>query len=109
MEASKHDLMVAIFLPRSVFPERGLEVWQDGSFSTSLVGVLVVAREGGIIICRGYGYVPPIWVGFSVKNYLWSLFRQIFLRSRNWQKIIKMGSFPPIFIIKVSMMATIGN
>ena len=29
--------------------------------------------------------------------------------SRNWQKLSKMGSFPPKFIIKVSMTATVGN
>ena len=29
--------------------------------------------------------------------------------SRNWQKIVKMGSFSPKFIIKVGMTATVGN
>ena len=29
--------------------------------------------------------------------------------SRNWQKLSKMGSFPPKFIIKVGMTATVGN
>ena len=28
--------------------------------------------------------------------------------SRNWLKIVKMGSFPPKFIIKVGMIATVG-
>ena len=42
-----------------------------------------------------------------------SLFRQISIDmggfSRNLQKIAKMGSFPPKFIIKVDMTATVGN
>ena len=29
--------------------------------------------------------------------------------SRNWQKVSKMGSFPPKFIIKVGMTAAVGN
>ena len=29
--------------------------------------------------------------------------------SRNWQKIIKMGSFQPKFIIKVGLIASVGN
>ena len=29
--------------------------------------------------------------------------------SRNWQKIVKMGSFPLKFIIEVGMTATVGN
>ena len=42
-----------------------------------------------------------------------SIFRQIFLKhggfSRNWQKLQKMGSFPPKFIIREGMTATVGN
>ena len=42
-----------------------------------------------------------------------SIFRQIFLK-RGWvfqklAKLSKMGSFPPKFIIKVDMTATVGN
>ena len=29
--------------------------------------------------------------------------------SRNWRKIVKMGSFELKFIMKVGMMATVGN
>ena len=29
--------------------------------------------------------------------------------SRSWEKLSKMGSFPPKFIIKVGMTATVGN
>ena len=29
--------------------------------------------------------------------------------SRNWQKIVKMGTFPSKFIIKVSMTATVDD
>ena len=29
--------------------------------------------------------------------------------SRNWQKIVKMGGFPPKFIIKVGIPASLGN
>ena len=29
--------------------------------------------------------------------------------SRNWQKIAKIGSFPPKFIIKEGITATVGN
>ena len=59
--------------------------------------------------------MPPIWVGFWVQNSLnkgpffgrFSLDMDGF--SRNWQKLSKMGSFPPKFIIKVGMTATVGN
>ena len=59
--------------------------------------------------------MPPIWMGFWVRNSLnkgpffdrFSLNMGAF--SRNWQKIIKMGTFPPKFIIKVGMTATVGN
>ena len=43
----------------------------------------------------------------------WSLFGRFCLNmggfSRNWPKIVKMGSFPQKFIIKVGMTATVGN
>ena len=29
--------------------------------------------------------------------------------SRNWQQTVKMGNFPPKFVIKVSLTATVGN
>ena len=56
-----------------------------------------------------------IWVGFWVENCLNK--GHFFGRfpsnmggfSRNWQKIVKMGSFPQKFIVKVGMMATVGN
>ena len=42
-----------------------------------------------------------------------SLFRQIFLKhgwvSQKLEKFSKMGTFPPKFIIKGSMTATVGN
>ena len=59
--------------------------------------------------------MPPIWVGFWARNSLNKgfLFRQIF-HKHGWviqklAKIVKMGSFPPKFIIKVGMTATVGN
>ena len=59
--------------------------------------------------------MPPIWVGFWAQNSLnkgpivgrFSINMGGF--SRNWQKLSKMGSFPPKFIIKVGMTATVGN
>ena len=59
--------------------------------------------------------MPPIWVGFWVKNSLNKdpFFGRFSLNmggfSRNWQKFSKMGSFPPKFIIKGGMTATVGN
>ena len=58
--------------------------------------------------------MPPIWVGFWVQNSLnkGPFFERFSLFSRNWQKLSKlskMGSFPPKFIIKVGMTATVGN
>ena len=59
--------------------------------------------------------MPPIAMGFWAQN---SLNRRPFFGrfsinmdgfSRNWQKMSKMDSFPPKFIIKVSMTATVGN
>ena len=53
--------------------------------------------------------MPPTWVGFWAQN---SLNEGPFIRrfsinmggsSRHWQKLSKMGSFPPKFIIKVGM------
>ena len=52
---------------------------------------------GGNITCRGYGYVPPIWVGFWVQNSLnkGPFFGKFSLNigglSRNWEKIVKNG------------------
>ena len=59
--------------------------------------------------------MPPIWVGFWAQNSLnkgpflsrFSLYMDGF--SRNWQQIVKMGSFPLKLIIKVGMMASVGN
>ena len=54
---------------------------------------------GGNITCRGYGYVPPILVGFWVQN---SVNKGLFFGtfslnmggfSRNWLKIVKNGYF----------------
>ena len=59
--------------------------------------------------------MPPIWVGFGAQN---SLNKSPFFGrfpikmggiSRNWQKLSKMGSFPPKFIIRVGMTATVGK
>ena len=60
-------------------------------------------------------YVPPIWMGFWVQNSLnkGPFFGRFSLNmggfSRNWQKIVKIGSSAPKFIIKVGMTATVGN
>ena len=59
--------------------------------------------------------MPPIWVGFWVQNSLnkGPFFGRFSLNihgfSTNWQILSKMGSFPPKFIIKVGMTATVGN
>ena len=59
--------------------------------------------------------MPPIWVGFWVQNSLnkGPFFDKFSLKmpglSRNWQKIVKNGYFPPKFVIKVGMTATVGN
>ena len=59
--------------------------------------------------------MPPIWVGFWAQNSLnkGPFFGRSSINmggfSRNWQKLSKMGSFPPKFIIKVGMTATVGN
>ena len=59
--------------------------------------------------------MPPIWVGFWAQNSLnkGPFFGRFSINmggfSRNWQKLSKMGSFPPKFIIKVGMTATVGN
>ena len=59
--------------------------------------------------------MPPIWVGFWAQNSLSKcpFFGRFSINmggfSRNWQKLSKMGSFPPKFIIKVGMTATVGN
>ena len=61
----------------------------------------------------GYGCVPPIWVGFWVRN---SLNNGSFLANLNMggffhklAKNLKICSFPPKFIIKVGMTAIFGN
>ena len=59
--------------------------------------------------------MPPIWVGFWAQNSLnkGPFFSRFSINmggfSRNWQKLLKMGSFPPKFIIKVCMTPTVGN
>ena len=59
--------------------------------------------------------MPPIWVGFWAQNSLnkGPFFGRFSINmggfSRNWQKLSKMGSFPPKFIIKVGITATVGN
>ena len=59
--------------------------------------------------------MPPIWVGFWVQISLnkGPFFGRFSLNmgglSSNWQNIVKMGSFPPKFIIKVGMTATFSN
>ena len=59
--------------------------------------------------------MPPIWVGFRAQNSLnkGPFFGRFSINmggfSKNWQKWSKMGSFPPKFIIKVGMTATVGN
>ena len=59
--------------------------------------------------------MPPIWVGFWAQNSLnkGPFFGRFSINmaefSRNWQKLSKMGSFSPTFIIKVGMTANFGN
>ena len=59
--------------------------------------------------------MPPIWVGFWAENSLnkGPFFGRFSINMggfpRNWQKMSKMDSFPPKFIIKVGMTATFGN
>ena len=61
--------------------------------------------------------MPPIWVGFWPGVFGPENNGPFFGRfsinmggfSRNWNKLSKMGSFPPKFIIKVDMTATVGN
>ena len=59
--------------------------------------------------------MPPIWVGFWAQNSLdkGPFFGRFSINmggsSRNWQKIVKNGWFPPKFIIKVGMTARFGN
>ena len=59
--------------------------------------------------------MPPIWVRFWVQNSLNNgpFFGRFSVHmggfSRNCQKSLKMGSFPPKFAIKVGMTATVGN
>ena len=59
--------------------------------------------------------MPPIWMGFlgPKSSNKGPFFGKFSLNmggfSRNWQRIVKMGSFPPKFIIKVVMTATVGN
>ena len=59
-------------------------------------------------MCHPYGWV--LGLKFSKKGPLFGKFSlNMGWFSRNWQKIAKMGSFPPKFIIKVGMTATVGN
>ena len=57
----------------------------------------------------------PIWLAVWVQNSLnkGPFFGRFSINmggfSRNWQQIVKMGSFPPKFIIRVGMTATVGN
>ena len=59
--------------------------------------------------------MPPIWVGFWAQNSLsrGPFFGRFSIKmdgfSRNWQKLSKMGGFPPKFIIKGGMTAAVGN
>ena len=59
--------------------------------------------------------MPPIWVGFWVQISLnkGPFFGRFSLNmggfSRNWQKLSKMNSFLPKFVINVGMTATVGN
>ena len=59
--------------------------------------------------------MPPIWVGFWAQNSLdkGPFFGRFSINmggfSRNWRKIVKMGGFPPKFIIKVGMTERFGN
>ena len=56
-----------------------------------------------------------LWVGFWVQNPLnkGPFFGRFSLNmgglSRNWEKMVKMGSVQPKFIIKIGMTATVGN
>ena len=59
--------------------------------------------------------MPPMWMGFGVQN---SLNKGLLLVrfplnmgwfSRSWSKVVKMGSFPRKFIIKVGAIASVGN
>ena len=58
--------------------------------------------------------MPPIWVGFWARYSLnkGPFFGRFSINiggfSRNWQRLSKMGSFPPRFILKVGMTATVG-
>ena len=57
--------------------------------------------------CSGYVYVPPIWMGFSVHLNKGPFFGRFSVNMggffRDWQKIVKMGSLPSKFIIKMGM------
>ena len=60
----------------------------------------MVPGGGGYITCCGYGYVPPIWVGFWAQNSLnkGPFFGRFSISmgglSRNVRKIAKNWSFP---------------
>ena len=66
------------------------------------ISLFISAGGGGHITCGGYGYLPPIWVGFWVKNslnkgpFFGRLSSNMGGLSRNLRKIAKMGGFPPI-------------
>ena len=59
--------------------------------------------------------MPPIWVGFRVQNSLnkGPFFGRFSLKMGGFPEICKilskMGSFPPKFIMRVGMTATVGN
>ena len=59
--------------------------------------------------------MPPIWVGFWPKNSpnKGPFFGRFSINMgglyRNWQKLSKMGSFPPELIIMVGLTAAVGN
>ena len=61
-------------------------------------------------MCRPYGWVFGPKNSFSKQG---SLFGRFSINmagcSRNWRKIVKNGSFPPKFIIKVGITASFGN
>ena len=77
--------------------------------------VVVTRGGGGNITCRGYAYVPPIWMVFGVQNSLnkGPLFGRFSLNmggfSEIGKKLSEMGRFPRKFIVKVGMTATVGN
>ena len=59
--------------------------------------------------------MPPIWMGSGAQNsrnkgpFFGRFSINLGVLSRNLRKIPKNGSFPPKFIIKVGMTASLGN